>query len=53
MGGHNESLRYSPTIPNFKDLICSVHQEPTIKKRLPFELICAVYLQYIVNFNFF
>ena len=38
----NHSL--CPSIPKFTDLICSVHLDLAIKKWLPFELICAVYI---------
>ena len=41
-----------PTVPKFNDLICSVNKKQTVKKWLPFKLISAVYLKYIVTINF-
>ena len=46
----NHSL--CPSIPKFTGPICSVHQDPSRQKWLPFELICAVYLEYIVSIHF-
>ena len=48
----HSNLFLSPTMPNFTDLLCSVHYEPSRQKWLPFENICAVYLEYRVLFNF-
>ena len=40
------------TVPTFTDLICSVTKNQAVKKFLPFELICAVYLKYTVTITF-
>ena len=39
-------------LPKFTDLVCSAHQELKRQKCLPYELICTVYLEYIVTINF-
>ena len=47
----NQSL--CPSIPKFTDLIYSMHQETlAVKKWLPFEIIGAVYIKYIVTIHF-
>ena len=46
----NHSL--GPSVPKFTDLIGSVHKTLAVKKWLPYKLICAVDLDYIVTIHF-